>query len=65
MDGLNYESQKISVATLANAGALVAAVVTEIAGNDISNSLNGTSVTSDIVQTLASQRIIKQLELNK
>lgn len=65
MEGLNFEAQKSTVTVLANAGTLVSAIVTEIAGNDVSNSLNGTTITSDIVQTLASQRILRQLESAK
>ena len=47
--------------TLANAAELVSKVV-EMAGNDVSNSLNGTNATSEILCTLSLQRIVKNLK---
>ena len=51
-----------SALVLANAASLVSGVVQEIAGNDISSSINGSKITSSVVETLAHQRIVKRLE---
>lgn len=48
--------------TLANAAELVSKVVREMAGNDISNSLNGANATSEILYALSLQRIVKNLK---
>lgn len=58
---LTLERQTQSAVVLANAGQLVSGIIGEIAGNDISNSINGSRVTSEIIQTLAHQRILKRL----
>ena len=58
---LNQQRQTQSALTLSNAATLVSSIVQEIAGNDISNSLNGTKATSSIIETLAHQRILKNL----
>lgn len=50
---------------IANASAVVASVITEIAGNDISSSLNGSKMTKDLTASLAAQRIIKHLKESK
>lgn len=47
--------------TLANSIELVAKVVREMAGNDISNSLNGENATSEVLYGLSVQRIKKNL----
>lgn len=46
---------------LANAGEIVTGVIKEIAGNDVSNSLNGSRITTDIIQSLVNQRLSQQL----
>lgn len=58
---LTLERTAQSAAVLANAGELVSGIIREVAGNDISNSINGSRATSEMIQTLANQRIIKQL----
>ena len=56
------EQRKIqSALTLSNAATLVSSVVQEIAGNDISNSINGSKATSGMIQSLAIQRMMKRL----
>lgn len=50
-----------SATALANAGQLVSGIIKEIAGNDISTSINGFTATNTIIQTLAHQRVVKQL----
>lgn len=47
--------------TLANASQLVASVINGIAGNDISNSVNGSKVTNELITFLVSNRIIDNL----
>jgi len=58
----NLESKVNSAIVLANAGELVSKVIQEISGNDISNSLNGSRISNELVQTIAYQRISKNLE---
>lgn len=58
---LNQQRQIQSALTLSNAAALVSGVVREIAGNDISTSINGSKATSAIIETLSLQRILKKL----
>lgn len=58
---LSLERQKQSAIVLANASEIVAGVIKEIAGNDISNSLGGSKLTSEVIQTLTLQAIDKSL----
>jgi hypothetical protein len=58
---LNIMKQSASELTLSNAVELASSVIKDIAGNDISNSLNGTSITKDLIQTLVLQRIQSQM----
>jgi hypothetical protein len=57
----SLEKQKMSATVLANAGVVVSSIIKQIAGNDISNSINGSTISNEIIQTLAYQRIGKQL----
>lgn len=61
-DQISLDRQIINATVLANAGELVAGVIKQIAGNDISNSLNGSKITSDVIQGLAYQRITKTIQ---
>lgn len=58
---LNEQRKIQSSLVLANAATLVSNVVQEIAGNDISNSLNGSKITTGMIQTLSLQRMMKRL----
>lgn len=58
---LNQQRQIKSALVLSNAAVLVSSVVKEIAGNDISTSINGSKATSTIIETLSLQRIVKKL----
>lgn len=49
---------------LANASELVARVIMEVAGNDISSSLNGNGLCLKIAYTLAQSKFKTQLESN-
>lgn len=51
-------------AVLANAGEFAAAVIGEIAGNDISTAIGGNKLTTEVLQSLLHQRIQKRLALN-
>jgi hypothetical protein len=57
-----YDAVARSAVVLANAGELTAGIISNIAGNDISNSINGSRITSSIIQSLLMQRIHKNLE---
>ena len=46
---------------LANAAELIAAIIARIAGNDISTSINGARATTEIIESIAFQRITKLL----
>lgn len=58
---INTQRTQNSALVLANASTLVSAVVKEIAGNDVSNSINGSKATTAIIETLALQRMAKRL----
>lgn len=58
---LTLDRQVKSATVLANAGELAVGVIKQIAGNDISNSLNGSKINSGIIQMLVYQRIKKTL----
>jgi hypothetical protein len=62
MDNITFERQMVSSVTLANAGQLVHGVITAVAGNDISNGINGSVLTHQLMQTLACQRIISKVK---
>lgn len=54
--------QKLNSAlVLANAGEVVVGVIREIAGNDIATSVNGTSISNEMIASLAYQRINRRL----
>jgi len=48
--------------TLGNAGEIIVHVIKSIAGNDISNSINGSKITSETLQTLTMARIRQALD---
>jgi hypothetical protein len=50
-----------SAVVLGNAAQLVVAIVKEIAGNNISDTLNGSRVTANTLRTLAQARFKNQL----
>lgn len=47
---------------LANAGELAAGIISEIAGNDISTSINGSKATVEIIQNLLYQRMHQRIQ---
>ena len=58
---LAFNRQKQSALVLANAAELVAGVIKEIAGNDISTAINGNKVTAEIIHSIAMQRMMKKI----
>ncbi len=58
---LEIERQSRTALVLANAGELISGIVKEIAGNDISNSINGSVATTEMIQMIGHQRIVKVL----
>jgi len=52
-----------SAITLANAAELAAHVIIDVAGNDISNSINGSPITLSQLRNIALSRIQQKLKL--
>jgi ligand-binding sensor protein len=52
MPNLNSERTEKSLVVLANATEVIAAVISDISGNDISNSINGTQLTRQAVRSM-------------
>lgn len=59
---LDLAAQAGTTVTIANAISLVASVIKNISGNDISSSINGANLTHDVVGHIASQKLITILE---
>lgn len=55
---------KQSQVTLANAAELTTAVILNVVGNDISDSINGTLVGGGLITNIVQARIQKSLKLN-
>lgn len=55
------EACATSALTMANAISLIADVVLDIAGNDISNTVDAQPITRDLIEHVAGQTIIAQL----
>lgn len=55
------ERQVQTAAVLANAGELMTGVIKQIAGNSISNTIGGSRITTEVIQALIYQRIMKQV----
>lgn len=53
-----------SLMTLANANELAGRIIKQVAGNDISNSFNGSPLTSDLVCTIVQRRFQTALDKN-
>ena len=62
MDTLECQRVKQSIIVLANANEVVTHIVSHIAGNDISNTLNGSFITANMLRGLAQTRIKKYLD---
>lgn len=62
MDTKVNEKQHETALVLANAGELAAAVITKIAGNDISTAINGSPVTREMIQNLVFRRLSQRIQ---
>lgn len=60
-DAVKTTAVKQSLVTLANAAEVVVQLVTEIAGNDIADSINGAHITRDIICNIAQRRMLNNL----
>lgn len=58
---VNVQKKLQSALVLANAGELVVGVIREIAGNDIATSINGASISNEMIASLTYQRINNRL----
>lgn len=58
----NLKNKVNNALVLANAGEIVSGVVRRIAGNEISNSINGTKASKVMIHTLAQQCIVSNLK---
>jgi hypothetical protein len=58
---MNEDAVNQSALTLANAAELISCIVKEIAGNDISNSLNGSKATSELICSIVLSRMEQRL----
>lgn len=56
------EACATSALTVANAISLVADVILEVAGNDISNTVDDNAVTRELIEHVAGQTIIAELK---
>lgn len=60
METLNQKEHQSSL-ILANAGELAAAVIKQVAGNDISNAVNGSVLTREMIQNLTFRKIAEKV----
>lgn len=66
VSSISLNRQQISATTLANAAELISDVVMSLSGNEIANTIGGELATSDLIQTIALQRMTnKILEVRK
>ena len=56
---------KRSMITLANIAELSAQVILEVAGNDISNRLNGVTINNDIIKTMVISHLNNRINSKK
>ncbi len=59
---IDLAAQAGTTVTIANAISVVASVIKNISGNDISSSINGATLTHDVVGHIASQKLISIIE---
>ena len=62
MDTLNQKEHQTAL-ILANAGELAAAVIKQVAGNDISNAVNGSVLTREMIQNLTFRKIAEKVSV--
>lgn len=54
------EKVHLTTLTLANAGMLASVIIKNIAGNDISNAVNGSTLTREMINTLVCRRLVQK-----
>lgn len=59
---IDLAAQAGTTVTIANAISVVASVIKNISGNDISSSINGATLTHDVVGHIASQKLVSIIE---
>jgi hypothetical protein len=64
MNAYNFDRSTTSAKTLANASEVVARVIVEVAGNDLSNKLGNSSVTLSSIRSLALARFQRNLKIS-
>lgn len=64
MNAYNFDRSTTSAKTLANASEVVARVIVEVAGNDLSTKLGNSSVTLSSIRSLALARLQRNLKIS-
>lgn len=64
MTNVEIEKAQKSIVTLANASELAAQIIIHIAGNDISDNLGGSTLTLNMLRSIAQARFQSNLKLN-
>lgn len=64
MNDFQYEKSKVTTNTLANASEVVARVVLNIAGNDLSNKMGNSTITLTSLRSLALARFQRNLKIS-
>jgi len=54
-----------NIVVLANMAELVSGIVLNIAGNDISNSINGAKINKEIISNIVYQKIVNEIGENQ
>jgi len=54
-----------NIVVLANMAELVSSIVLNIAGNDISNSINGAKINKEIISNIVYQKIVNEIGENQ
>lgn len=62
---MNIDKLERSAATLTNAAELVSRVILEIAGNDISNTIQGQPATMEVLTNIALSRIQRHTRISE
>lgn len=64
MNAFQFEKSKLTTMTLANASELVARVMVNIAGNDLSNKMGNSTITMSSLRSLALARFQRNLKIS-
>lgn len=61
---MNEQNKRTTALVLGNACEIIKAVVRNIAGNDISTSINGSKATANVIDNIAAQRMLTGIKSN-